>query len=220
MSRNVRNIVNYLATSPYSIDINFRLTNYIFPKLWDCKKDYYYEYPFFVSGDFIKNRKRIVSISIDNTRDKTKFKSIGPQLEYALNFAKSSFIKFTFDNKTYYVNKGSIFDAELEPLLFLTKVYGEFQERFILQNIKAYISPQIILNKGKIEKYIKDKIIPYMLTYGITDNYIVPEIVVKDISSQFITPDVKDVIEDYTMNSTLKDNINLILEDIPYEQED
>lgn len=136
----------------------------------------------------------------------------------------------------YYGGVGVIFNSQMELLLLNTVKYnltGNYPE--IIKPV-MYISPKVFTDDGPVEKNIFKKLIPTVLTTGVslitlTSSVInkfnfpngagagfikgMPEIIIADVSDRFIhKPDMPDLshFNDEEVNSFLKDNIGLMRE--------
>lgn len=70
------------------------------------------------------------------------------------------------NNEVYYGSFGLLLNASRNPLMFATiRTEGITQMR--LKEIILYVHPSIFTNGGILDKYIRDKVIPYMLSEGI-----------------------------------------------------
>lgn len=118
------------------------------------------------------------------------------------------------NNETYYGSSGLLLDASRNPLMFAT-IRTEGISQMKLKEIILYVHPSIFTNGGILDKYIRDKIIPYILSVGVyldlpiyTRNYtfdfegsnsgflpvVTPKIVISDsINRFFITTSESDV---------------------------
>ena len=73
-------------------------------------------------------------------------------------------------NELYYGAPGIIMDSHKEPLL-VTAVKCNIDGRSVTVNeCKVYLNPKILNSNGTIEKFIMDKILPYISSYGIYVN--------------------------------------------------
>lgn len=103
------------------------------------------------------------------------------------------------NNKIYYGSFGLLLDASRNPLMFAT-IRTEGITRMKLKEIILYVHPSIFTNEGILDKYIRDKVIPYILSEGvyldvpIYRNYtsdigrrVPPKIIIGDSINRFFT---------------------------------
>mgnify|MGYP006375614243 CR=1 FL=1 len=70
------------------------------------------------------------------------------------------------NNETYYGSFGLLLDASRNPLMFAT-IRTEGITQMKLKEIILYVHPSIFTRGGILDKYIRDKVIPYILSEGI-----------------------------------------------------
>lgn len=138
----------------------------------------------------------------------------------------------------YYGGVGVIFNSQMELLLLNTVKYNLTNNYPELIKPVMYISPKVFTSNGPAEKNILKKLIPTVLTAGVSLNTItssvinkfnfpngvraqyikgMPEIIVADVSDRFIhKPDMPDLSQfsDREVNNFLKNNIELLREDM------
>ena len=70
------------------------------------------------------------------------------------------------NNEVYYGSSGLLLNASRNPLMFATiRTEGITQMR--LNEIILYVHPSVFTNEGILDKYIRDKVIPYILSEGV-----------------------------------------------------
>ena len=74
----------------------------------------------------------------------------------------------TSNNEIYYGSHGIILDSEKNPLLLSTVNVKKSSETYIISNLTLYINPSVFTKDGVLEKFIKDKIVPFLLSRGVS----------------------------------------------------
>lgn len=135
--------------------------------------------------------------------------------------------------KTYYGQRGIIFNSEFNPILIcsmkIKRVTGK-DWKWVLHEPTIHVSPEVFLNNDDVlYKHILKKFIPYFLENGVPHmrpfpgNIIakdiptgtVPKIVISDMGKYVISP-VKpspNTFSNESLNKILSDNIDEILHD-------
>lgn len=70
------------------------------------------------------------------------------------------------NNETYYGSSGLLLNASRNPLMFAT-IRTEGITQMKLKEIILYVHPSVFTNGGILDKYIRDKVIPYILSEGV-----------------------------------------------------
>lgn len=70
------------------------------------------------------------------------------------------------NNEVYYGSSGLLLNASRNPLMFAT-IRTEGITRMKLKEVILYVHPSIFTNGGILDKYIRDKVIPYILSEGV-----------------------------------------------------
>lgn len=70
------------------------------------------------------------------------------------------------NNEVYYGSSGLLLNASRNPLMLAT-IRTEGITQMKLKEIILYVHPSIFTNGGILDKYIRDKVIPYILSEGV-----------------------------------------------------
>ena len=116
-----------------------------------------------------------------------------------------------FKNGTcYYGNRGIIFDEKYNLLYLITTVVNDNKRSYNL-----YLNPIVFSQKTILNKFIVDKLIPYLTSNEVKEDIGDINIIIKDVSSRFIkSPDKinSNCYSDKDLNKVLIDNVEDIVD--------
>lgn len=155
------------------------------------------------------------------------FDSVIKDLFYRTSFS-NRLTKIIHNEDVYYGMKGIILDSEFNILVLCTLTYSKAEETetkplnyiksTIYINPKVFINDKDFMNKGIVKKllpcYLSNPIRPYGSISVKYPSIITPEVVIKDVTKDFIycpsKPEVRSDIND-VLNQVLVDNVSEIL---------
>lgn len=116
-----------------------------------------------------------------------------------------------FKNGTcYYGNRGIIFDEKYNLLYLITTVVNDNKRSYNL-----YLNPIVFSQKTILNKFIVDKLIPYLTSNEVKEDIGDINIIIKDVSSRFIKSSEKinsNCYSDKDLNKVLIDNVEDIVD--------
>lgn len=74
----------------------------------------------------------------------------------------------TSSGEVYYGSYGLILDANKNPLLLSAVNTASVGARKYIQELLLYVNPSVYTGDGMIDKFIRDKVIPYILSHGVS----------------------------------------------------